>query len=112
MGHENHVSLGRVRLEKDDLFEDQMESLGINAVLALQPDSWKNIPSPIINAIKLVIDCQNKTHKKLFETQILLEETGQRQQATLNRLTKELQKQTEHLETSIKMTEITINKSL
>jgi hypothetical protein len=41
---------------------------GITAILALEPDTWKNIPAPVINAIKLMINASNKTHKKLFET--------------------------------------------
>jgi hypothetical protein len=53
-----------------------MDHHGISAILALEPDTWKNIPAPIINAIKLMIIASNKTHKKLFETQMLMEEMG------------------------------------
>lgn len=53
-----------------------MEVHGINAILALEPDTWKNIPAPVINAIKLIITASNKTHKKLFETQMIMEEMG------------------------------------
>jgi hypothetical protein len=44
----------------------------------LQPENWKNIPQPIINAVKLIVETNTKTHQKLFDTQMLLEETGQR----------------------------------
>jgi hypothetical protein len=53
-----------------------MDHHGISALLSLEPDTWKNIPAPVINAIKLIIHASNKTHKKLFETQMLMEEMG------------------------------------
>jgi hypothetical protein len=31
-------------------------SLGVTSILELEPENWKNIPAPIINAVKLIID--------------------------------------------------------
>jgi hypothetical protein len=67
-----------------------MDHHGISAILALEPDTWKNIPAPIINAIKLMIIASNKTHKNLFDTQMLMEEMGQRQTATALRINKDM----------------------
>lgn len=80
-----------------------MELHGINAILALEPDTWKNIPAPVINAIKLIITASNKTHKKLFDTQMLVEELGQRQTATALRINKDMQRNTERIEGTIKL---------
>lgn len=80
-----------------------MEFHGINAILALEPDTWKNIPAPVINAIKLIINASNKTHKKLFETQMLMEEMGQRQTATALRINKDMQRNNERIEGTIKL---------
>lgn len=63
---------------------------GISKILELEPSTWKNIPAPVINAIQLMIDAQNKTHKKLFETQMIMEEMGQRNSATAMRINKEM----------------------
>ena len=49
------MPLGRVTFDKLAMFDEQMESLGINDLLALEPDTWKNIAPPVINALKLVI---------------------------------------------------------
>ncbi len=35
LGREDHVSLGRIRTEKENMFKEQMESLGLNSILAL-----------------------------------------------------------------------------
>jgi hypothetical protein len=98
--------------DKKSMFEEQMEVHGLNAILELQPDTWKNIAPPVINALKLMIDCQNKTHKKLFDTQILLEETGQRQQASLFRLQKEQERTTLRIDQSFRVLEQNTTKSI
>jgi hypothetical protein len=57
-----HISLGRVTIDKERLFEEQVEALGYLHLTNLQPDNWKNIAQPVINAIKLIVDTSNKTH--------------------------------------------------
>ena len=52
---DNH-SLGRVAMDKEKLLEEQKISLGVSNILELEPENWKNIPAPIINAVKLIID--------------------------------------------------------
>ena len=64
----NHVSLGRLNLDKERLLEEQQMELGLNELLEINPDTWKNIAMPIITAIKRIILTSNKTHSKLFDT--------------------------------------------
>ena len=98
----NHVSLGRLNLDKERLLEEQQMELGFNELLEINPDTWKNIAMPIITAIKRIILTSNKTHSKLFDTQMLLEETGQRQQATAMRMNRDLIRFGDRFEITIK----------
>ncbi len=42
------------------------ERVGLTPLLQLNPDSWKNIPHPVIDSIKLLINlCQRHFNKSL-----------------------------------------------
>lgn len=50
----------------------------------------------------MIIETSGKAHQKLFDTQMLLEETGQRQQATAMRLNRELNNNAQRFDATIK----------
>ena len=60
---------------------------------------------PVIMAVKNLIRTSDKTHHKLFETQMLLDETGQRLAANTNRLNKELQTNSNRFDAAIRLVE-------
>ena len=68
----SHVSLGlgvsKLNRDRDDIYQDQQAELGYNDLLAIAPETWKNIAMPVILAVKQLIKTSDKTHHKLFET--------------------------------------------
>lgn len=90
------------KAEKEKMWISQNTELGYNELMTIQPDYWKNIPQPIIGALKMVIDSLTKTHKKLFDTQILVEENAQRNVASAKQNDIKQTKLAERLDGSIR----------
>jgi hypothetical protein len=102
----SHISLGgRINRTRDEIYQDQQVELGYNELLAMTPEAWKNIAPPVIAAVKQLIKTGDKTHLRLFETQMLLEETGQRLHANTTRLNKELQTNSDRFDGAIRLVE-------
>jgi hypothetical protein len=103
----SRISLGvsKINRDRDEMYQDQQAELGYNELLQTAPENWKNIAMPVIMAVKNLIRTSDKTHHKLFETQMLLDETGQRLAANTNRLNKELQTNSNRFDAAIRLVE-------